>query len=223
MKRIILFSAAIMLALIALRGEASAQKLEETPKVEVGVQFSSLSVNQIDFNASRTEAGFGGRVTYNLTDRVAFEAEGNFFPRRNFSSSTVEGGRAVQGLFGVKAGKRFERFGIFGKARPGFIRYSNTITAVNVTSVTVGGEQFFLPDLQFGPKTHVMTDIGGVVEIYHSRRIATRFDIGDSLIYYAERTGAFFFAQPGAPPQIFTRERVLKNNFQFSAGVQFRF
>ena len=224
MKRVILFSAAMIIAVCTWQGTARAQ-VEETPKVEVGVQFSSLSYSRVDFSDSKTVAGFGGRITYNFNDHVAVEAEGNFFPEREFafSSSVSRGGRAAQGLFGVKAGKRFERFGIFGKARPGFVRFSNAITEINATSIEFEGEQFVFPDLKFGGKAHFAADVGGVLELYHSRRIATRFDFGDTIIRYGERPGAFFPGVGGGDAIIFTRPAVTKHNFQFSAGVSFRF
>ena len=66
-----------------------------------------------------TEPGFGGRFGYNFSRYLTLEAEGNFFPR----DRELEGGRKTQGLFGAKVGKRMDRVGIFGKARPGFIRF----------------------------------------------------------------------------------------------------
>ena len=222
MKRIILFSTAMMIAVFALPGAARAQA-DETPRVEVGLQFSSLSFTRVVFSDTHTEPGFGGRITYNLNDQVALEAEGNFFPKKNFASSTAQGGRAIEGLFGVKVGKRFERFGIFGKARPGFVIFTNAITEINALRVESGGELFVIPDLEFGAKTHFATDVGGVIEIYHSRRLATRFDIGDTIIRYGERPGAFFSGQPGGGVNIFTHPAETLHNFQFSAGVSFRF
>jgi hypothetical protein len=97
------------------------------------------------------------------------------------------------------------------------------ITAINTTSVEFEGEQFLIPDFGFGPKTHFATDVGGVFEIYASRRVAARFDIGDTIIRYGERPGAFFFGGPNQPPTIFTRDAETRHNFQFSAGVSFRF
>lgn len=89
---------------------------EETPRFEIGAQYTALRLSELDV----TDSGFGGRFTYNVNDNFAVEAGGNFFPRdREF-----EGGRKVQGLFGVKAGVRGERVGVFAKVRPGFVRFS---------------------------------------------------------------------------------------------------
>src|SRR5437763_16917458 len=91
----------------------------ETPKFEVGAQFSLVRFSDLDI----TEPGFGGRFTYNLNSHVAVEAEANFFPRevKDFYGETLQGGRKTQGLFGIKIGERSRRLGIFGKIRPGFV------------------------------------------------------------------------------------------------------
>ena len=102
-------------------------KLEDVPRFEVGAQFSSITVRDPSpisgqsNSESHTEAGIGARFTYNFTGLVAAEAELTFFPHDNDNFNDYTAGRAVQGLFGVKIGKRFERFGLFGKACPGFI------------------------------------------------------------------------------------------------------
>jgi hypothetical protein len=94
-------------------------------KFEAGGQMSLLWVPVRTFTGGtlqedRTNAlGFGGRFGYNFSKYFALETEVNFFPR----DRDVEGGRKTQALFGVKGGKRFESFGVFAKARPGFIRF----------------------------------------------------------------------------------------------------
>jgi hypothetical protein len=222
MKRIVLYSTAVLFALLMTCESSVRAQDEDVPKVEVGAQFSSLSLGRIDFLDSETEAGFGGRISFNLNRSVALEAEGNFFPRREQQAS-ARGGRALQGLFGVKAGKRFERFGVYGKARPGFVHFTDAINEITSTSVVLDGETFFFPEIRTGAKTHFAVDVGGVLELYHTRRVLTRFDFGDTIIRYGERPGAFFTGLPGDPPTIFTRPPTTQHNFQFSAGVSFRF
>ena len=98
-------------------GRGSAQSNEN--KVEVGTQVTSLTLFRPDGYGDATEPGFGGRLTYNFNRKIAVEAEGNFFPIKNVFQGLGQG-RAVQAQFGVKAGKRFEKFGVFAKIRPGF-------------------------------------------------------------------------------------------------------
>ena len=99
----------------------------DVPKYEVAAEFSSLTLNP-----EHTEPGLGGRFTYNLNKHLALEAAGYFFPHAcQFCSS----GRISEGLFGVKAGKRFQKWGIFGKARPGLVSLSKG----SFTLVPIGG------------------------------------------------------------------------------------
>lgn len=170
---------------------AGAQEPDVPSKIEVGIQFSSLTpISQSPqgrggpsvADSPRTEAGFGGRFTFNLTKHLAFEAEGNFFPRQN-SLDFFNRGRLLQGQFGIKAGKRFGRFGIFGKARPGFASFSKVRTEVGIaTVIDPDGQPFTIPI--FGPKrqTYFSMDLGGVLEFYPSRKMLTRIDVGDTVI-----------------------------------------
>jgi len=227
MNRIFLFAAGLLLALLIIdtREPTHAQEDDEpVPKVEVGAQFSSLSLGRIDFLESETEPGFGGRLTFNLSRSVALEAEGNFFPRQERAES-ARGGRALQGLFGVKAGKRFERFGVYGKVRPGFVHFTDAIKEITSTPVVLDGETFFFPELRTGGKTHFATDVGGVLELYHSQRILTRFDFGDTIIRYGERDtlGSVIIIGPDVQRPTIRLPSETKHNFQFTAGVGFRF
>jgi hypothetical protein len=198
-----------------------AQTGEELPKYEVGAQFSSFSID--NGFGTRTEPGVGGRFTYNLTERLALEAEGNFFPRQNQFSSFRTGGRAIQGLFGVKFGKRYKRLGIFAKARPGFISFSEGLFELIPTTATVD------PSAPFNTRTerltHFATDIGGVIEFYPSRRIFSRIDAGDTIIRYGRTTVNNLAV--GANNQFITVPTTVSgsttHNFQFSAGIGFRF
>src|SRR5579883_1544827 len=104
----------------AFKSKTWAQSNEEPPRYEVGAQFSSLTIKEPPFGFGfRTEPGFGGRFTYNFNRSIAAEAQIDFYPNDNGARSFETGGRTLQGLFGVKAGRRFERFGVFAKARPG--------------------------------------------------------------------------------------------------------
>ena len=210
-------AALVFLCLFFASADARAQA-KDAPKVEVGVQFTSLTLED-SFN--RTEPGFGGRITYNVTNNVALEAQFDFFPDSDRFRGFRTGGRIAQGLFGVKAGKRFEKFGLFGKVRPGFTSFG--AGRQEVIALTVPP-----PDPIFGPalrlethrETHFATDIGAVLEFYPTRRIVTRFDAGDTIIRYGDTTGSFFTA---SGRQTFPIPGEVRHNFQFSAGVGLRF
>jgi Outer membrane protein beta-barrel domain len=203
---------AILLCLFFASDEARAQATD-APKVEVGVQFTSLTMSEV---RSTTEPGVGGRITYNLTDNVALEAQFDFFPEGNRFRGQRNSGRIAQGLFGVKAGKRFEKFGIFGKVRPGFTSFSAGRPELIVLSPAPNLVLDFRPHRE----THFATDLGGVLEFYPSRRIVTRFDAGDTIIRYGDSTRSFL-TDTGTQPFPISGETL--HNFQFSAGVGFRF
>jgi hypothetical protein len=221
--------------LLLVSSPALAQRA--VPRFEIGAQFSLLSLqrpSQIVGNGmdpccdrvvagvgSRTEPGVGGRFTYNLTSTLAFEAEGNLFPRKETTGS-MPGGRIFQGQFGVKAGKRFRRFGVFGKARPGFVGFTEVSKLISTFTIGPSGplnQVFTVGRFGKAKEVYFSTDLGGVVEFYPSRRIVTRIDIGDTIIRY--RT----FQQAGIylSRAILERPPETKHNLQFSAGVGFRF
>lgn len=218
-KELCLVTAAIMLCLILQSAHA---QTEDVPRFEVGAQFTTLT--KPDFDGGRTEAGFGGRFTYNVTDYLALEAEGNFFPHRCLTCTTGNNGRITEGLFGVKAGRRFNKFGLFAKGRPGFVRFGEGIADFIPLSSTPG--PFPLFEIRRRATTNFAVDVGGVLEFYPSRRIVTRFDAGDTIIRYGSQTFSTFAFDPttGATTvSTFTTLDETRHNFQFSAGVGFRF
>jgi hypothetical protein len=215
---ILLFTITILFLFAGSKAQAQA---DAPPKFEVGAQFSSLSIN--DGFRTRTEPGFGGRFTFNLTDNFALEAEGNFFPHNDRSDAFRTGGRAVEGLFGVKIGKRYKKFGFFGKARPGFISFSQGLTEFTVVGQT--GNPFTDIAVRVKRLTHFAADIGGVLEFYPSRHLVTRFDIGDTIIHQGQTTITTLTTTSGGTfaPLPLTFPTDTTHNFQFSAGVGFRF
>lgn len=192
-------------------------------KFEIGAQFSTLSTETraasgITFTEDQKHVqGFGGRFGYNFNSNVGVEAEVNYFPR----DRDLEGGRKIQGLFGVKAGQRFDKVGIFAKARPGFIRFEKG----DYVFGTGGCITVFPPPLacfQSVSKTNFVFDVGGVVEVYPSSNTLIRFDVGDTIIRFDRRnvaaTSPIF-----AGLVVFTVPEETKHNLQASAGFGFRF
>jgi hypothetical protein len=134
--------------------------------------------------------GFGGRLTFDLSRWVALDGEFNFFPKDDMPqqffdappvSALVYRRDRIEGLAGIKAGYRAERFGVFAKARPGFSQLFDK-------GVDCDGDLCPLilvmrPDY----KTAFAFDLGGVVEFYPTSRIVARFDLGDVMIKQRER------------------------------------
>lgn len=237
-------------SLFFINAEAVAQ--ENISRYEVGGQFSSLARNKptsqntefADIFRHEYEPGVGGRFTFNVTNDIAFEAEFNFFPRQReagvifvplgeSSDIGVPGGRIYQGQFGIKAGKRFRRFGVFGKVRPGFVTFTEVSRVLSIRPIVfetrLGEAHVRLTEFGLRKETYSSTDIGVVLELYPSRRIVTRFDLGDTIIHYSAygeklvRVCAGGFVDPFCGLEVYTRPAEYRHNVQFSAGIGIRF
>lgn len=202
------------------RAQGEPEKSKAT-RFEVGAQFSSIT-----FEPDHTQPGAGARFTFNFNDNIALEAELNYFPNDNGVISTNRNnGRVTEGLFGVKAGKRFKHFCIFGKARPGFISFTRGFGDVVITGPPPAGSIF--PQSDFLPRrlTHPAIDLGGVLEFYPSRRLVTRFDVGATLMRVGQTTFQGFASGPNNTVVVapITIPGETRSSFQFSAGIGYRF
>jgi hypothetical protein len=182
------------LAIVSLSyGEALAQTSSSEPKVEVGAQFTVLRLRDLGV----TDVGLGGRITYNLNEILAVEAEGDFFPKDN--QDLGGSGRKTEGFFGGLIGYRGSGFAIYGKIRPGFIHFTRDPFAVPVSS------------------TDFAVDVGGVFEFFPNRHTVVRFDVGDTAIRFGSDTVLPTPFGPVATGPFWS------HNLQFSAGVGVRF
>jgi hypothetical protein len=191
-------SAIIIFVLFFVSRDTQAQS--ETPKVEIGGHFSLLHLPRNQRGFDRTAMGGGARATFNLNAGVALEGEVNFYPELNSNPIILES-QAVVGLFGVKAGWRSEKMGVFGKVRPGVLHFDEKIDPTIVFIVP--------PPVPQNP--HFALDLGGVLELYPSRRFVVRFDLGDTIIRF--RYLNFLLIE----------DRFTKHNLQFNAGIGIRF
>lgn len=198
------------------------------PRYEVGAQYTSLVVEppttacqgcvSIDDDRVHVEPGLGGRFTFNLTQHLGIEAEGNFYTRENISFVDPSG-HMFQGQFGVKAGKRFEKWGLFAKGRPGFIGFTKVNELVATHSGMFGTIAFVFGEFRQRTKLYPSFDVGGVIEFYIARRWMARFDVGDTIIRYGELPiTAFSLTQ-----QINNRPPETRHNLQITTGLGFRF
>jgi hypothetical protein len=224
MKKRLLLIALAVLSFSFYQQDARAQSEPEKSKAtrfEVGAQFASIT-----FSSDYTQPGFGGRFTYNLNDNIALEAELNYFPNDNgITSDSRNNGRVTEGLFGVKIGKRFKNVGIFGKARPGFLSFSRGFGDVVITGPPLAGSIFPQSDFVSRRLTHPALDVGGVLELYVSRRLVTRFDAGVIIARVGQTTFQGFAAGPGNTVIVapITIPGFTGTGFQFSAGIGYRF
>jgi hypothetical protein len=206
--------------LFALTGQQSLAQ-SDLRRVEAGAQFSALRLRDVTepdpargFFFPRTFdttlAGFGGRFTYNITDRIALDSEINFFREEELES----GGRKLQGLFGLKAGSRSDKVGVFGKVRPGFVRFESALDCP-LGDVSRCG--------RFGI-TDFAIDLGGVIELYPTSRTIVRFDLGDTVIFNRKREFITVVPEPGGAGGVTVPlGGNTTHNIQFSVGFGIRF
>ncbi len=207
----------------------SVDRREKTPRFEVGAQFTSMTVAPVTRNNPcpdclsndifQTEPGFGGRFTFNFNERYALEAEGNFFTRERKFGLPNPTGYMFQGQFGPKIGKRFDKWGVFGKFRPGFVGFTKVNKLVRTFFQLRNQIPAIAGEWRVGKVAYPSVDIGGVVEFYISRRWIARFDVGDTIIRYGEvSTESFSAREP-----ILRRGVEYHHNLQVTSGFAFRF
>lgn len=217
MKRKISFAIGMIASCFLIGPPQARGQSKDIPRFEVAAEFTSIT-----FDPGLSEPGIGGRFTYNLNKHVALEAAGYFFPRQCHFCGRVEEGQIVEGLFGVKVGKRFGKWGVFGKARPGLMNFSRGDFNIVATSGT--GLNAFRID--FRHATNPVFDLGGVLEFYPSKKIVLRLDVGGTIIRYPQRTFTFLNIDPttGAPTlDSFILSPYYHRTVQVIASVGFRF
>ena len=162
-----------------------------------GASYTLLSLTYPD----QIPNGFGGWLTWDLSptpSTIGFDIGLNFFPEDH---PIV--GRQTELLAGIRGGARSDRFGVFGRARPGLIHFSQRFFAPDVVCILI----FPPPQSCLIKSTNAAVDLGGTVEIYPTRRSVLRIDVGDTLIRFAR-------------PQ---RDAAWKHNLQIATGAGVRF
>jgi hypothetical protein len=158
----------------------------QLPRVEAGIAIGGIRETTL----GEYPVAAGGRASVRVLPFLSAELEFNRFP--------VGGAMALfpatQGLFGVRAGYRLGPLGVYGKLRPGFVRFDHNLYA------TLG--------------TCPALDAGGVLELYSSRHVASRFDLGDTVVFYGTGVSIPAIATPGPPVIPGTRHQV-----QWSFGL----
>ena len=218
------FFKVVALAIFLICSVRTYQAQTDERRFEVGGQYSFMNLAKAGSGAPvvdtsrRNESGFGGRIGYNFNRNFGIEAEGNFFPRNR----ELEGGRKIEGLVGAKVGARGEKFGVFGKARPGFLRLS----AGDFEPISSGGCVAVFPPpigcFQPKSKTNFAFDVGGIVEYYPTARTILRFDAGDTIVRYGDRNVPGLI-NSAFPIVVVRNPSETVHNLQASVGVGFRF
>jgi hypothetical protein len=166
-----------------------------------GVHYS-LFTSERGLDTVRDESGIGGWFTWNFSKHFSLDSSATYFPRLIHIADIQQGGRTFQAVAGLRSGIRRERFGVFGKLRPGIQGYTATVN----NSITFVDSPF----IDFA------LDAGGIIEVYTSPRTMLRFDAGDTSIYYPSRD---VVTQNG----LFHAPSFTNNTIQLTAGFGWRF
>jgi hypothetical protein len=147
---------------------------------EFGPLFSTLVIAREGVSDNvRTESGFGGYFSYRFYGVFYADADLLYFPQTPGASGPHDGGTILEGLAGVKAGIRRNRFGFFGKARPGFNSYSAALTGTSSS----GGA----PVSTYARSTNLVLDLGGILEFYPSEKGTLRLEVGDTHLFFSTK------------------------------------
>lgn len=187
------------------------QRQEAVPapsKYQFGIQYSLQSLER-SFDIVRDESSVGGWFTYELGKGFALDASANYFPRELHAAGLQEGGQIIQAVAGVRWGIRRDRWGVFAKFRPG----------VQIYTLTAGFDtrQLFDPNQPLPSMANLAFDEGGIFEVYTSKHTMLRFDAGNTVIHFRQRT---FLDDSGNP---FKVPGSTKPSIQLTAGFGFRF
>ena len=184
----------------------------EVHSLENRLEVAAILATTFQHELDSTDLDFGVRIGFQATPLFAIEAEMSFYPSNIPERVPVTESRS-EGLFGVKIGPRYDRLSVFGKARPGFVRFSS---APEPSACDIA---IFPPTLNCvlaEGRTVLALDLGGGVELYPTERTLVRIDVSSLLLRY-----------PG-PALTRDGEAVAKDAFwggnlklTFSAGLRF--
>jgi hypothetical protein len=161
----------MLLAIVLMCGAREAAAQPADPRAGLGLQYSAMALDYPD----QTRSGIGGWFTYDIADWLALDTSVSFFPTNDAVS-----GRQWQALVGAKAGWRNDRFGLFGKVRPGVLHFSRRFFAPDTACPLI----IPAPDSCFIDGSNLAVDVGAVFDVYPTRSTMVRVDAGDNVIRF---------------------------------------
>jgi hypothetical protein len=162
-------------------------------QTRIGAHYSALSLEFPD----QTRHGVGGFLVYSPREWIGVDLGTSIFP------SDEVGDTAWQFMAGPRLGRVFGRTGIFGRLRPGFVRFSDRFIAPETGCVAI----FPAPEACLVKSVNFALDYGATVEVLPTARAVLRFDIGDALTRYRRGDDTASW----------------KHGFQLTAGAGLRF
>jgi outer membrane protein with beta-barrel domain len=185
-----------------------ARAQEEFSRFEVGANFAAFrAVSDVNADVS-FYPGLGGRFTYNLSRRLAFEAEIAGVPEGVPPTLLTQGGGVFSLVFGTRAKiLQSRRFSVFGLLRPGLLHFGGVGDTKNTA-------------IEFHPHTFFMLNLGGGVEYYPAPRWIVRFDITGNP--YRIPNSFEQVPLPGGPTMKVGVPGEINDQFRLTFGVGYR-
>jgi hypothetical protein len=164
-RKILLLGSFLALLSLALARNSPAQ--DSSTQFELGAQYSTIRETNYAFEG-KNFSGFGGRFDWNLTRRLAFESQIDYFPENGLPLALIQGGETVQAVFGIRAKViQTRRLSVFGLVRPGLLHFSGVEVLAGGSSISYAVQ----------PATYFVLNLGGGIEYYASSRWVLRADI----------------------------------------------
>ncbi len=136
-------------------------------RIELGAEFSTIRQTPVG-GGGENFPGFGGRLDWNFSRRLALEGQVDFFPEHSAPLFLTQGGQTLQVALGLRAKViQTRRFSVFGLIRPGLFHF-NDVLSYNSN-----------PDGSVATKspTYFELNLGGGLEYYISPSWVLRADI----------------------------------------------
>lgn len=141
--------------------------------------------------------GVGGFFVYSLGEWIGADISTALF----FDEPL--GGRVWQLLAGPRAGVGAGALAVYGRVRPGLVRFSQRVFAPDTMCILI----YPPPEACLAPRINFALDVGGTIEARLFRSALLRVDLGDTLVRFGHRA----------------RSPRWKHGFQLASGVGWRF
>ena len=151
------------------------------PSVAASAQSFEASVHLASSQWSEfdgTDIGGGGRFTFKPTPTIGVDADLTWYPGEFPPDGIPFTGNRFEGLFGVTAGPRLDRFRPFAKAAAGFMKVSESRQPILCLAI-------FPPPLSClmaGGPTMAAFEFGGGVELLPTGPVLLRLDVTDRVL-----------------------------------------
>ena len=111
---------------------------------------------------------WGVALIGNLSRRLAFESQIDFFPENGVPLPLEQGGQTMEAVFGLRAKViQTRHFSVFGLVRPGLLHFTD------VQVLAPGNTGAYITQ----PATYFVLNVGGGIQYYPTPRWVLRADI----------------------------------------------